>query len=268
MTVTLYHFPPSLCSQKVRLVLAEKRVAWQARVVDIGPAMENYEGWYARLNPRMVVPTLVDGETVVVDSAKIIRYIDERFAGPSLTPSSADARATMDAWIRQQDEFSFRELSYANFPGLLGRAVQKSFAKRRETLRRRMAQHPELARCYEDRLRDVDAWEAAVREPRSAEQLRGEATALLDEFGRLLEDREFVTGEAYSLADAVWTVVLARTRQLELDERWTESTRAYYARMRARPSFAEADIWEDKRPAQLIPMMARSFARRLFARAS
>jgi len=264
MTVTLYHFPPSLCSQKVRLVLTEKRVAWQERLVDIGPAMENYQGWYARLNPRMVVPTLVDDARVVVDSARIIRYIDEHFDGPSLTPSSADARATMDTWLGRQDEFAFRELSYAIFPGLLGRIVHKSFAKRRTTLRQRMAENPELAPCYEDRLRDVDAWEATVREPRSAEQLRGEATALLDEFGRHLEDRRFVAGAAYSLADAVWTVVLARTKQLRLDDRWSESIRAYYVRMRERPSFAQADIWEDQRRAQLLPLMARSFARRVF----
>jgi tetrachloro-p-hydroquinone reductive dehalogenase len=47
--VELFHFPPSLCSQKVRLALAEKGVVYDARLVNIGPVLENYEPWYARI---------------------------------------------------------------------------------------------------------------------------------------------------------------------------------------------------------------------------
>jgi glutathione S-transferase len=262
--VTLYHFLPSLCSQKVRVALAEKGVAYESRVVDIGPAMENYAGWYAELNPRMVVPTLVHEGAVVVDSAKIVRYVDAAFDGPALSPPEPAPRAVMDTWIARQDGFPFRELSYASFPGLLGWAVLKSFGKRRATLRRRMAERPDLAERYEARLRDVDAWERAVRAPRAGEVLVGEARALLDDLAEQVAQRPFLAGRRYSLADAVWTVVLARTVQLRLDEHWSDSVRAYYARMRSRPSFTAADVWEDQRPAQLVPTMARSFVRRAF----
>lgn len=146
---------------------------------------------------------------------------------------------------------------------MLGRAVLKSFGKRRLTLRRRQAENPDLASCYEDRLRDVDAWKASVRAPRAGELLRAEAIELLDAFGRHVEHRTFIAGDNYSLADAVWTVVLARTIQLELDDQWSESTRAWYQIMRRRPSFAAADVWEDQRLPWLLPFMVRSVFKRM-----
>lgn len=57
--VTLYDFPPSLCSQKVRLALAEKHVSYMNRFVDIEVRMQNYDPDYLRLNPHGVVPTLM-----------------------------------------------------------------------------------------------------------------------------------------------------------------------------------------------------------------
>ena len=55
--LTLYHYWSSVCSQKARMCLAEKKIAWQSRHVDIF-AFENYSDWYTRLNPKNVVPTL------------------------------------------------------------------------------------------------------------------------------------------------------------------------------------------------------------------
>ena len=53
----LYHYWSSVCSQKVRMCLAEKGLEWESRHVDIF-AFENYEPAYTKLNPKAVVPTL------------------------------------------------------------------------------------------------------------------------------------------------------------------------------------------------------------------
>lgn len=99
---------------------------------------------------------------------------------------------------------------------------------------------------------------------RNAVRLRADSRRLLEEFGHHVQARAFLAGDRYSLADAVWTVVLARTRQLRLDSHWSEATRAWYERMRARPSFRVADVWEDQRSTQLLPQMARSVAKHVF----
>ena len=54
--------------------------------------MQNYAPEYSRLNTRGVAPTLVHGDEVVTDSAKIVRYIDAHFDGPSLTPKDETER--------------------------------------------------------------------------------------------------------------------------------------------------------------------------------
>ena len=53
----LYHNHMSTCSAKVRLVLAEKDVAWTGHLLDLR-AGENLRPEYLKLNPAGVVPTL------------------------------------------------------------------------------------------------------------------------------------------------------------------------------------------------------------------
>ena len=64
MALALYHNDMSSCAQKVRLTLAEKGLEWESRHLDLR-AGEHQKDWYIKLNPRAVVPTLIDGDIVV-----------------------------------------------------------------------------------------------------------------------------------------------------------------------------------------------------------
>ena len=65
MAYKLYHHPVSTCSQKVRLVMAEKGVAFDQHIID-WTVMEHLQDWYLAINPNRVVPTqVVDGEAIV-----------------------------------------------------------------------------------------------------------------------------------------------------------------------------------------------------------
>ncbi len=50
-------------------------------------------GAWAQANPRLEVPTLVDGDVSVFDSTIIQDYIEERWPTPPLLPAGAAARA-------------------------------------------------------------------------------------------------------------------------------------------------------------------------------
>jgi glutathione S-transferase len=76
--LALYHNDMSSCAQKVRLCLAEKELDWESRHLNLR-ADEHQQEWYLKLNPRAVVPTLVDGETVVPESNVINEYLEDRF---------------------------------------------------------------------------------------------------------------------------------------------------------------------------------------------
>ena len=103
MALALYHNDMSSCAQKVRLILAEKGLEWESRHLDLR-AGEHQKDWYIKLNPRAVVPTLIDGDTVVPESNVINEYLDERFPDPPLKPADPFGRARMRLWTKQLDE--------------------------------------------------------------------------------------------------------------------------------------------------------------------
>ena len=93
MALALYHNDMSSCAQKVRLVLAEKGLEWENRHLDLR-AGEHQKDWYIKLNPRAVVPTLIDGDIKLFQSLAILEYLEEQFPEPPLLPADAQARSS------------------------------------------------------------------------------------------------------------------------------------------------------------------------------
>jgi glutathione S-transferase/RNA polymerase-associated protein len=88
--VILHEHPLSPYAQKVKIALREKQVPFETRMPDIlgGDLAE-----YATMNPRLEVPTLVDGDTSVFDSTIILEYVEERWPEPRLLPTTPAERA-------------------------------------------------------------------------------------------------------------------------------------------------------------------------------
>ena len=99
----LYHSNWSICAQKVRLVIAEKRLDAVEYHVDLR-AREQQAPEYLKLNPKGYVPTLVHDGRPVVESAIICEYLDEVFPDLPLSPSDPVERAYMRTWTRRPDD--------------------------------------------------------------------------------------------------------------------------------------------------------------------
>ncbi len=89
--ITLHEHPLSPYAQKVKIALYEKGVAFDSQLPDIvgGSNLEQF----STLNPRLEVPTLIDGETAVFDSTVILEYIEDRWPTPALLPKGPTDRA-------------------------------------------------------------------------------------------------------------------------------------------------------------------------------
>lgn len=86
-------------ARKVRLVLDHKQLPFEA--ID-GLDVSNRER-LAEVNSRVEVPTLVDGELVVVGSADIVAYLEHRYPDAPVYPSDPAARVRARAWERCAD---------------------------------------------------------------------------------------------------------------------------------------------------------------------
>ncbi|PVB62149.1 glutathione S-transferase family protein [Labrenzia sp. 011] len=96
--LTLYHAPTSVCSQKVRVGLALMGLRYESRMLNL-QAGDQFEPDYLKLNPDAVVPTLVDGDLVVVESSLILAYLDREHFGAQLMPSEPAGRVRAEHWL-------------------------------------------------------------------------------------------------------------------------------------------------------------------------
>ena len=101
--LALYHNPISTCSQKVRMALAEKKLEFDSREIDlIGGAQHDPE--YVKLNPNHVVPTLIHDDRVLIESTLINEYLEDAFPDAALTPADPAERHAMRLWTKRVDE--------------------------------------------------------------------------------------------------------------------------------------------------------------------
>jgi glutathione S-transferase len=234
----LYHLPKSICSQKVRLALAEKHVDWVGHVVDLG-RFQHLEPGYLALNPNGVVPTLLHQGAAIIESTVICEYLDEVFPDPSLSPPDPVGRAAMRAWLRFIDEVPSMAVRVPSFNSVLLPGYQamspEEFAGHvsRMTVRKAFFRRMGQAGFSPDEVADAMA-QLALTEARVAQAL--------DQRGG-----PFLLGGQLTCADLCLVPVVNRMDELGLlgaapDSRvdTTDAVRRWLDRLRARPSWGRA----------------------------
>ena len=86
----LFEHPLSPYVQKVKIALYEKNISFETEMPNAftGAATD-----YVKMNPRLEVPTLVDGGLSIFDSTIILEYIEDKWPKPSLLPAAPEERA-------------------------------------------------------------------------------------------------------------------------------------------------------------------------------
>jgi tetrachlorohydroquinone reductive dehalogenase len=220
--------------------MAEMGVPYRSHEVDIGFKLENFEPWYVKLNPRAVVPTLQDDSTVVTDSAQILRYAAKKWA-PSML-GEGPRSAEVEDWVRAGDSVNLQVITYA-FKGV-PRGDELLEARLARSLEYK-AKYPELAATYDAVHKRIQNHKAGAAAQSDVARALRDLDATLTRLDGRLAGSPFMGGESYSIADVIWTVILARLYLLKRPEvspdRYANVT-AYYQRMTARPSFAAAKV--------------------------
>lgn len=261
--IILYHVPPSFYSQIARLALRELGVDFQETVVAPGPpTFESYAPWYMSLNPNGTVPTLLHGEHPVPGSDKIVRYADTTLSEDTLAPDSSAEREKMEEWVAKLEGISIRELSYgAEKTKALGQRVNRM---RLKNLAKRKARNPAMAAAYDRKIKDISDFSKRALQPETLKTHLQNLTRVLDEMDAWLNSHPWLAGDTYSLADTVWTVGVARLRMLGQEPlRERPHLGEWYERVKSRPSFAAADVWERFKPEVMARVLLKKFGPKL-----
>jgi glutathione S-transferase len=249
----LHHNALSTCSQKVRLVLAEKGLDFASHEIDL-MAGGQHDPEYVKLNPNHVVPTLVHDGHVILESSLILRYLDDAWPEPPLRPPDALGRYAVDLWLKRVDEklhpaapvvtFAIgarnvllqqpeevREANIAAMPNPAARAVRRSVLAHG-------VKAPEFAGALAVFLDTLDAMESD------------------------LATRPWLSGERFGLADASLLPYVLRLEHLAMDPVLDASVRprlaGWLARLKARPTYATAvEAWL---AAPIVEMLRRNGA--------
>lgn len=232
--LTLYHSVSSTCSQKVRLALAEKGIAWTGQVLDLR-ALDQLKPEFLALNPAGMVPVLVHEGQVVTESMLINEYLDEVFPQMPLRPSDALGRARVREWtlyIATEPTWAIKAPSYQQNirPALAGKHTDAEFAA--------------LAAQMPNR-ENAGRWVAAVTRGFTLAELATELARLAKTLERMqaaLEKSTWLAGNMYTLADVDMAPFVHRLAALGEGAMIEARPRVadWYARIRSRPAFVAA----------------------------
>jgi glutathione S-transferase len=251
MALALYHNDMSSCAQKVRLMLAEKGLEWESRHLNLR-AGEHQQDWYIKLNPRAVVPTLIDGDIVVPESNVINEYLDERFPDPPLKPADPFGRARMRLWTKQLDE-GVHDAGIAILS--FGVAFRHQYISKGEAGKEMLESIPDPAK-RERRRNVIDKGLDSPHFKIAIDRL----LTLYRDMDNVLANHAWLAGDRYSIADAAFTPYVVRLEHLDVMGLLgpTPRTADWYRRIKARPSFAAAITrWENDKYLELMKRQGR-----------
>ena len=231
MSLELYHAAISTCSQKVRLVLAEKELDWTGHAITFSRA-DHLTPEYLRLNPNGVVPTLVDDGDPIIESSVITEYLDEVFPAKPLRPAGAKTRARMRAWRQYIDEVptpAIRPISFNTFfVPIWAKMTEDEFHDYTERLPLRKHFYRKMGRTGFSQADIAEATDRLIQ--------------TLDRMEETLKAGPWIMGEQYTLADVCLTPTVVRLNDCGLSRFWDDRPRVadWYERITARPNFAVA----------------------------
>ncbi len=188
----LYHGDISNCSMRVRMTLIEKNLPWTSHHIDL-KKKENISDEYFSINPKGLVPTLVHDGVVHVESNEIIDYLDETYPEPSLR--AADNEEMM-GWLQLAASIHVPAVKPFVYATKMAPKIKKTAEEERK--------YAELQTNEE--LKNFHAKHAGSSAFSDEDVARAEATLkeCFDKLEKTLEGREWIMGDAVSLADISW----------------------------------------------------------------
>jgi glutathione S-transferase len=231
----LYHYGFSTCSQKVRLVLAEKRLEFSSHEIDLISGGQ-HDPDYVKLNPNHVVPTLVHDGAVLLESTLINEYLDEAFPDVPMRPADARGRHAVRLWTKTLDDKVHPATGVVTFALGPRTLLLQQPAEVREA---------NVAAIPDPKAREArrSVIELGVKAPEFDGAFR-QMVSFLDRIEASLAGDAWLSGGSFGLADAAALPYVLRMDHLAMTPLISSEARPaladWYSRARARPAYETA----------------------------
>lgn len=250
--LALYHGANSVCSVKVRIVLAEKGLEWESRHIDL-PKGEQFSEAFRKVNPAAIVPVLEHDGKLIYESSVISEYVDTLSDENPLMPDDPYLQAKTRTWgiLTLGYHDAVNTLTFASYmrPGLLKKSPEERAA--------RWAAMPDRikARKTADLVENGAASDyvpiAFGRLSRMCEMIDAD-----------LAGGPWLMGEKHGLADAMLAAYFFRLECVGVQALWENRfprTTDWFNRLKERPSMAIAtEKWVDAKMVEAITAAGRA----------
>jgi glutathione S-transferase len=204
--LNLIHFSGSSCSQKTRIFLNLKGIDWVSHHVDLTSG-ENHSDWFLGINPRGLVPILVDDGEVHIESNDIIQYLEEKFPEPKLIPEGY--KTLTSELLKEEDDLhlDIRNVSFRFLFGKLARKRPSSIKKFEDyegTIEGKRDSH---------KVKEVNFYNDFLKQGIPVDALKQSVTKFIKVYERFEQDlanQEFLLGEEVSVLDIAWFIYTHR----------------------------------------------------------
>ena len=230
----LLHFQGSTCSQKVRILLAEKKLSYTSHPINLA-RNEHTTAWYLGINPRGVVPVLVHDGVVHIESNDILEHLDslpsEQETFFPRTPEELErVRGSLDL-----EDHLHTDIRNITMGFMLPRRATRKSKETLERYEREGADNP-------SRLKEVDWWRKFARDGVTDESALASIEAYKAAFETLdpqLSNREWLLGDRPSVLDIAWFISADRLKLAGYPLNWHPNLNRWHRRLKGRPSFAK-----------------------------
>lgn len=195
-----YHHPFSTFARRVHVALLEKQIPHEKTLIDL-PAREQRQPQYLAMNPYGRVPAIDDDGFVLYESGTILMYLEQTRPAHALLPDSIHGKALVDMHLRLCD---------------------LQFAPHARTI------------IFPKRFLPPERWDA-----QAFSQARQEIDTHLAVVADALQDRDYLVGDHFSLADIAYLPFLQFLALMEVTP--PPAVAAWSERVLSRPS-AQATI--------------------------
>lgn len=201
----LYHAPQTR-SVRPRWLLEEIDLPYELVRLDLA-AGDQKRPEYLKLNPNGTVPTLVDGDLVIYESAAIVQYLADKVPAKRLAPSvGTPARGKYYQWIHYAMS-ALEPPAVTIFLHTTGTPMGR----------------PEYERI-----------------PQLVPEARTQLASAVKVVNAALTGKDYLLGDGFSAADVMIGSIVGWCMVLGMVEDGGTNVQAYLARLASRPAFARA----------------------------